>query len=77
IVLRKPGRGNYALPKSHRPIALYEVIEKSQDAVRAGLLSYVSKEHQLLPATHIGGRPGRTTTDVLHLLVTRAKNEWR
>ena len=35
------------------------------------------ERHNLLPNTHFGGRPGRTTTDSLHILETMIKNAWR
>jgi hypothetical protein len=31
----------------------------------------------VLPANHFGGRPGRTTTDSLHLVVNKIKGAWR
>jgi len=30
----------------------------------------------LLPANHFGGRPGRTTSDALHILVHKIKETW-
>ena len=30
----------------------------------------------LLPDTHFGGRPGRTTTDAIHYLVGKIKAVW-
>ena len=33
--------------------------------------------HGLLPATHFGGCPGRTTTNSLHLLTDTVKAVWR
>jgi hypothetical protein len=40
-------------------------------------MTYYLERHQLLPATHFGGRPGRSTTDSLHLLEETIKNAWR
>jgi ribonuclease HI len=77
IVLRKPGRDDYSLAKSYRPIALYRTIKKSFDSVYAKILAYVTETHQLLPPNHIGGRPGRTTSDAIHLLTSRIKDELR
>ena len=34
------------------------------------------EQHQLLPKTHFGGRPGRTTTDAIHYLVHKVKRAW-
>ena len=40
-------------------------------------LVHLMEKHALLPANHFGGRPGRTTTDSLHLLVDTVKVAWR
>jgi hypothetical protein len=46
-------------------------------AVVADQLTYVLEHHRLLPNMHFGGRPGRSTTDLLHLLEETVKNTWR
>jgi hypothetical protein len=38
---------------------------------------HILEHHQLLPNTHFGGRPGRSTIDSLHLLETTIKDAWR
>ena len=35
------------------------------------------EKHQLIPANHFSGRPGRTTTDALHYLVYKIKDAWQ
>ena len=37
----------------------------------------ILETHNLLPSTHFGGRPGRSTTDSLHLLETTIRHAWR
>jgi hypothetical protein len=39
-------------------------------------LTYIAEEHNLLPQTHFGGRPGRSTIDSLHLLTKFITNSW-
>ena len=39
-------------------------------------MSHIIETHHLLPTTHFGGRPGRSTTDSLHLLKATVKNAW-
>jgi len=39
--------------------------------------TFLTEKHQLLPKNHFGGRPGRTTTDAMHLLTLRIKAAWR
>lgn len=77
VVLRKPGKPNYSVPKAYRPIALLNTTGKLLTAVVADQLTHILERHQLLPNTHFGGRPGRSTTDSLHLLEETVKNAWR
>ena len=77
IVLRKPGKPCYEVPKAHRPIALISTMAKVLTAVVAENLSRVIEQHQLLPKTHFGGRPGRSTTDAIHYMIDRICTAWR
>jgi len=62
IVLRKPGKPDYTIPKAYRPIALEETLGKVCEAVITRRLSNLAEMHALLPANQFGARPGRTTT---------------
>ena len=77
VVLRKPGKPRYDVPKAYRPIALLNMMWKVITAIIANHITYITEKHQTLPANHFGGRPGRTTTDAVHLLVTKIKAAWR
>ena len=77
IVLRKPGHPDYSIPKAYRPIALLNTTTKLLTLIIADQLSHIIETHHLLPTTHFGGRPGRSTTDSLHLLEATVKNAWR
>jgi exonuclease III len=77
VVLRKPGKPRYDLPKAYRPIALLNTMWKLLAAIVAEHITFLSEKHQLLPAHHFGGRPGRTTTDAMHLLTYKIKEAWR
>lgn len=77
VVLRKPGRSNYALTKSYRPIALLNTTCKLLTAIVTEQLSHIVESNNLLPPMHFGGRPKRSTTDSLHLLTSTVKNAWR
>ena len=61
IVLRKPGKPDYAMPGAYRPISLLNTLGKLLEAVMARRLSYLVEKHGLLPSSQFGGRPGRTT----------------
>ena len=77
VVLRKPGKPSYLVPKAYRPIALLSTLSKVLTSLIAEVLSNLVEAHQLIPKTHFGGRPGRTTTDAIHYLVHRIKTAWR
>jgi hypothetical protein len=76
IVLRKPGKANYSAPKYHCPIALYNTMGKLLMAIVAEDVVHMAKKYHLIPANHFGNRPGRTTTDSLHLVVNKIKGAW-
>jgi ribonuclease HI len=77
VVLRKPGKLRYDTPKAYRPIALLNTLAKVLTAIVTDVMTYYTEKYQLLPANHFGGRPGRTTTDAVHLLVHKIKDAWR
>jgi Reverse transcriptase (RNA-dependent DNA polymerase) len=77
VILRKPGKANYDTAKSYRPIALLNTIGKLLTAIVAEDMTYMTEKYQLLPENHFGGRPGRTTTDSLHLVTNKIKGAWR
>lgn len=49
VVLRKPGKPDYTVPKAYRPIALLNTVGKALEAVIATRLSYLVEAHCLLP----------------------------
>ncbi|GBE85933.1 hypothetical protein SCP_0804570 [Sparassis crispa] len=77
VALQKPGRPDYSVAKSYRPIVLLNCISKILSACVANILVYKSEAHNLLARNHFGGHPGRRTTDSLHLLVKSVKDAWR
>jgi hypothetical protein len=77
VVLRKPGKPRYDVAKAYRPIALLNTQWKVLTAIIAEQLTFVSEKFQMLPANHFSGRPGRTTTDAMHLLAHTIKTSWR
>lgn len=76
VVLRKPGKPNYATPKAYRPIALLNTVGKVMDAIIAKRLSYITEKHQMLPPTHVGGRKRRSTEHALHLITDEIYGAW-
>jgi hypothetical protein len=77
LVLRKPKKPDYTKPNAYRPIALESTIGKVLESIMAETISYFAEEYGLLPATHFGGRPGRTTEDAMMLLMENVQAAWR
>jgi ribonuclease HI len=76
IMLYKPGKPSYKVPKAYRLIALINTLWKVLTAILAKQLTYFVEKYQLLLSNHFGGRLGCTTTDVMHLLTYRIKSAW-
>jgi hypothetical protein len=76
VVLRKPGKPCYDVPKAYRLIVLLNTLGKVLTAIIAEQLTYYTEKHALLPPMHFEGRPGRMTTDTLHMLTYTIKDAW-
>ena len=77
VVLRKPGKPSYEVPKAYRPIALISTLAKVLTSIMAENLSQIVEQHHLLPRNHFGGRPGRSTVDAVHYVVSKISEAWR
>lgn len=76
-VLRKPGKASYFFAKCFRPIALIMTLAKAYTSLLADDISHVAELLGLIPPTQFGGRPGRMTTDGIHLAIDHIMNTWR
>ena len=77
VILRKPQKPDYTQPGAYRPIALLNCISKILSSCVAQTLVHYSERYALISNLHFLGRPGRATTDSLHLLVKTTKDAWR
>ena len=77
VVLRKPGKDDYGNPNAYRPIALLDTVAKVLSSCVKTKLAYHVEKANLLPKYQFGGRPGRSTTDLLHILTGFIKNAWQ
>ena len=77
VVLRKPGKSDYTKAKAYRPIALENTLGKVMESVMASVMSYLTETHELLPAQHYGGRPGRSAEDAMMILMENIYNAWK
>lgn len=55
VVLRKPGKPRYDVPKAYRPIALLNTQAKLLLAIIVEQLMFYAEKYNLLPANHFGG----------------------
>ena len=76
VILCKPGKSDYSIPKVYRPIALLNTTTKLLLVIVTDRTSYLLEAHSLLLNTHFSGRPGCSTMDSLHLLETMIKHAW-
>lgn len=77
IVLRKPNKDDYSLPKSYRLISLIKTIAKGLENCMAKRLSYITEKYNLLPKQHMGGRPSRSCQDALIDVTSTIGEHWR
>ncbi|KAF3799822.1 Retrovirus-related Pol polyprotein [Colletotrichum gloeosporioides] len=86
VVLRKPDRTDFSLPKSWRPVALLSCLGKLLERVVAKRIQELAVKHRLIPRMQFGF-PGRCTTKCIESLLspvyrgfcvkTRNRKKWR
>ncbi|GLB41456.1 putative encoded by [Lyophyllum shimeji] len=77
LVLRKPGKPAYDVAKAYRPIGLLNTIGKLLSTLVAADLSHLAEKHNMLSPGRFGGRPGRNTSDAMHMVTHKIKDAWR
>ena len=78
MVIPKPGKPDYSIPKAYRPVALLNCLGKILEKLFATRLSFMSETHQLLHNNQIGGRQQRSAVDAAMALaheVDEARHE--
>ena len=76
-VLKKPGKADYTSPNTWRPIVLSNNCARLLNGCKTEDLVLMCKKTGILPLNHFRGRPGRATTDSIHLMVKTVKDTWR
>ena len=71
VVLCKPACN---VAPAYHPIVLLETIGKLFSMLVVADISFLAEKHNLLHPTQFGGRPGRCTTDAMHLIVLKIKD---
>jgi hypothetical protein len=76
VVLRKPQKPTCDVAKAYRPIALLNTLGKVLEKIVARRVSALAEEHDLLPTTQMGARPGRSTVTALEMLTEQIQTFW-
>ena len=76
-ILKKPGKSDYTSTGTWRPIVLSNEYARLLNSCKTKDLVLMCEKTGILPMNHFGGRPGRATTDSIHLLVKLVKDAWR
>lgn len=74
VVLRKPGKPDYSIPKAYRVISLLNCLGKINERIMAKRLGYLAETSTLIHPSQIGCRRGKSAEDAL-LLFTQMVQE--
>ena len=77
LILKKPGKPDYTAPSAWRPIVLSDGIAHLLNSCQTEEIVRICEKFNILPTNHFGARPGRTTTDSIHMLTKIVKDAWR
>ena len=77
IIARKPGKSDYRKADAHRPLSISGGWPRGLNACVTEEIQYLTEKHHLLPDHQFGGRPGRSTIDLLLSLTNEIKAAWR
>ncbi|KFY95020.1 hypothetical protein V500_02979, partial [Pseudogymnoascus sp. VKM F-4518 (FW-2643)] len=77
VVIPKPGKADYTIPKAYRPISLLRTISKGLERVIAQRLSEYLERNRLLANTQFGARAQRSTSHALMILQEETFQAWR
>lgn len=76
VVIRKPQKPCYNVPKSYRPIALLNTMGKLLEKIIANRITKAIEKYNLLPDEQMGARPGRSTITAVELLTKQIHTIW-
>ena len=68
---------DYTATGAWRPIVLSDGYARLLNSCKMEDLVSMCEKMGILPMNHFGGRPGRATTDSIHLMVKMTKDAWR
>ena len=75
--MKKPGKADYTSPNAWRPVVLSNGYMRLLNGCKMEDLVLMCEKTGILPPNHFEGRPGRATTNSIHLMVKTVKDAWR
>jgi hypothetical protein len=76
ILLKKPNKSDYSIPKSYRVISLLNCLGKVVEKIVATALSNFCEQKELLYEGQFGYRKQRNATDAVAKLILTTENAW-
>jgi hypothetical protein len=77
VVLPKPGKPRYDIPKSYRPIQLLECLGKLLEKVIAKRITFDCGKYEILPPEQFGGRSVSSCIDAGLTLTHDIEHAWK
>jgi hypothetical protein len=78
LILKKPSKPDYyTAPTAWRLIVLSDGMACLLNSCQTDDIVTMCEKHNILPANHFGARPGRTTTNSIHMLTKTVKDAWQ
>jgi hypothetical protein len=69
VVINKPDKPNYSLPKAYRPISLLEYMGKLLEKVVAKRFNWDIEQYRLISMTQFGSHPKHNAVDTVATLI--------
>lgn len=76
VILRKPQKARYDIPKAYRPIALLNTMGKVLEKLIADRISKAAEKFHLLPDEQMGARPNRSSISAVELITEQIHTIW-
>jgi hypothetical protein len=76
VIIPKPNKPNYTIPKAYRPIALLECLSKLLESIITKRLNHCAVQYDLIPNTQFGGRPNSSVDDTTIALTHDIQSAW-
>lgn len=72
VIIPKPGKPDYSIPKAYRPVSLLNCLGKTVEKIMATRMAFLAEKNKLLHKWQIGGRANRSAVDAVLYLTTLA-----